>query len=134
MSKVTRRQVIRAGVAAGAALSAGTANAAPEKEKPFSFVDRFLPMQLTNEDIQASNGWGRLATMNGPSTAIALTSTWLRCCAELSQAQHNRSMRKRDSPAVCTTGGDEESTAGGVEKTRRSSCARSTPDDRRHHP
>src|SRR6476661_6690418 len=56
MSKVTRRQMIRVGVAAGAALSAGTANADPEKEKPSSFVDRFLPMQLTNEDIQASNG------------------------------------------------------------------------------
>ena len=54
MSKVTRRQVIRAGVAAGAALSAGTANAGPEKEKPSSLVDRFLPTQLTKEDIQAS--------------------------------------------------------------------------------
>jgi hypothetical protein len=54
MSKVTRRQVIRAGVAAGAALSAGTANAGPEKEKPSSWVDRFLPAQLTKEEIQAS--------------------------------------------------------------------------------
>jgi hypothetical protein len=54
MSKVTRRQVIRAGVAAGAALSAGTANAGPEKEKPSSLVDLFLPKQLTKEDIQAS--------------------------------------------------------------------------------
>ena len=56
MSKITRRQAIRAGVAAGAALSAGTANAGSEEEKPSSFVDRFLPMQLTNKDIQASNG------------------------------------------------------------------------------
>lgn len=56
MSKVTRRQVIRVGVAVGAALSAGTANADPEKEKPSSFVDRFLPTQLANEDIQTSNG------------------------------------------------------------------------------
>ena len=54
MSKVTRRQVIRVGVVAGAALSAGTANAGPEKEKPSSFVDHFLPTQLTKEDIQAS--------------------------------------------------------------------------------
>jgi hypothetical protein len=54
MSKVTRRQVIRAGVAAGAALSAGTANAGPENEKPSSLVDLFLPTQLTKEDIQAS--------------------------------------------------------------------------------
>jgi hypothetical protein len=54
MSKVTRRQVIQAGVAAGAVLSAGTANAGPEKEKPSSFVDRLLPAQLTREDIQAS--------------------------------------------------------------------------------
>jgi hypothetical protein len=56
MSKVTRRQVIRVGVAAGAALGAETANAGPEEEESSSFVDRFLPMQLTNEDIQASNG------------------------------------------------------------------------------
>jgi hypothetical protein len=56
MSKVTRRQVIRAGVAAGAALSAGTANAAPEKEKPSSFADRFLPTQRTKEEIQAPKG------------------------------------------------------------------------------
>lgn len=56
MSKVTRRQVIRAGVAAGAALSVGTANAGSEKEEPSSFVDRFLPTQLTNEGIQTSNG------------------------------------------------------------------------------
>jgi len=56
MSKVTRRQVIRAGVAAGAALGAGTAYAAPEKEKTSSFVDRFLPAKLTNEEIQASKG------------------------------------------------------------------------------
>src|SRR4051812_15882733 len=56
MSTVTRRQVIRAGVAAGAALSAGTANAGPEKEEPSSFVDRFLPTQLTKEGIQASKG------------------------------------------------------------------------------
>ena len=56
MSKVTRRQVIGAGVAAGAALGAGTATAAPEKEKLVSFVDLFLPEQLTKEDIQASKG------------------------------------------------------------------------------
>jgi hypothetical protein len=54
MSKVRRRQVIRAGVATGAALIAGTANAGPEKEKPSSFVGFFLPAQLTKEDIQAS--------------------------------------------------------------------------------
>jgi hypothetical protein len=54
MSKITRRQVIRAGVATGAALIAGTANAGPEKEKPSSFVDFFLPAQLTKEDIPAS--------------------------------------------------------------------------------
>ena len=53
MSKVTRRQVIGAGVAAGAALSVGTANAGPEKEGPPSF---FLPTQLTKEAIQASKG------------------------------------------------------------------------------
>ena len=41
-------------VAAGAALSAGTAKAGPEKEKPSSLVDLFLPTQLTKEDIQAS--------------------------------------------------------------------------------
>lgn len=56
MSKVTRRQVIQAGVAAGAALSAGTANAAPEQDKPSSFAERFLPAQLTKEEIQASKG------------------------------------------------------------------------------
>ena len=56
MSKVTRRQVIRAGVAAGDALSAGTANASPEKEEPSSLVDHFLPAQLTQKEIQASNG------------------------------------------------------------------------------
>jgi hypothetical protein len=56
VSEFTRRQVIRVGVAAVSALSAGTANAGPEKEEPSSFVDRFLPMQLTNEDIQASSG------------------------------------------------------------------------------
>lgn len=54
MSEVTRRQVIRAGVAAGAALGAGTAHAGPEKEKPASYVDRFLPPQLTKEEIRAS--------------------------------------------------------------------------------
>ncbi len=54
MSKVTRRQIIQASVAAGAALSAGTANAGPEKERPSSFVDLFLPAQLTKEAIQAS--------------------------------------------------------------------------------
>jgi hypothetical protein len=54
MPKVTRRQVIRAGVAAGATLCAGTANAGPEKEKPSSFVDFFLPAQMTKGEIQAS--------------------------------------------------------------------------------
>jgi hypothetical protein len=54
MSKVTRRQMIQAGVVAGAALTAGTANAGPEKEKPSPFADRFLPTQLTKEEIQAS--------------------------------------------------------------------------------
>ena len=54
MSKLTRRQVLRAGVVAGAALGAGTANAGPEKEKPSSLVDLFLPTQLTKKDIQAS--------------------------------------------------------------------------------
>ena len=56
MSKVTWRQLIRVGVAAGAALSAGTANAGLDKEEPTSFVDRFLPAQLTYEDNQASTG------------------------------------------------------------------------------
>jgi len=56
MSKVTRRQLFRASVAAGTALSAGTANAAPKDEKPDPFVDRFLPEQLTKEEIQASIG------------------------------------------------------------------------------
>lgn len=54
MSKITRRQMVRAGVAAGAALSAGTATAGPRKEKPPSFADRFLPTQLTKEEIQAA--------------------------------------------------------------------------------
>lgn len=54
MSMVTRRQVIRAGVAAGVVLSAGTAGADPENGTPSSFIDRFLPAQRTKEDIQAS--------------------------------------------------------------------------------
>ena len=54
MSTVTRRQVIQAGVAAGAALSAGTANAGPGKKQSSSWVDSFLPAQLTKEDIQTS--------------------------------------------------------------------------------
>lgn len=54
MSKVTRRQMIQAGGAAGAAISAGTADAAAEKEKSSSWVDFFLPAQLTKEEIQAS--------------------------------------------------------------------------------
>ena len=54
MSKVTRRQVIRYGVAAGAALGAGTASAGPEKEKLVSSVDLFLPVQLKKEDIPAA--------------------------------------------------------------------------------
>ncbi len=56
MSKITRRQMIRAGVAGGAALTAETANAAPEKEKPSAFEDLFLPAQLTKERIAAANG------------------------------------------------------------------------------
>jgi hypothetical protein len=54
MSKVTRRDVMRVGVAAGAVLGAGTACAQPEKENPLAFVDRFLPPRLTKEDIQAA--------------------------------------------------------------------------------
>jgi hypothetical protein len=54
MSKVTRRQVIRAGAAAGAALGAGTASAAPDKEKSVSVFDLWLPEQLKKEDIQAT--------------------------------------------------------------------------------
>jgi hypothetical protein len=54
MSKVTRRQLIRGGVAASAALSAGTASAGPDKEKPFSLFDLSLPEQLTKETIQAT--------------------------------------------------------------------------------
>lgn len=56
MSEVTRRQLIRVCVGAGAALGAGTVEAGAEKEKQDPFLDRFLPMQLTNEDIQASTG------------------------------------------------------------------------------
>lgn len=56
MSTVTRRQMIRAGVAAGAAISAGAANAAPKKERPFPFPDCFLPSQLKKADFQAANG------------------------------------------------------------------------------
>jgi hypothetical protein len=55
MSKITRRQMIRAGVAGGAALGAGTACAAADKEKPCPFEELFLPAQLTKEKIQASN-------------------------------------------------------------------------------
>ena len=46
--------MIQSGVAAGTALSAGTANAGPGKEKSSSWVDFFLPAQLTKEEIQAS--------------------------------------------------------------------------------
>jgi hypothetical protein len=53
VSKVTRRQVIRVGAAAGAALGAGTASAGPDKEKSVSLFDLSLPEQLTKEDIQA---------------------------------------------------------------------------------
>lgn len=56
MASVTRRQLIRAGAAAAAALSAGTATAGPEQEELPSFLDRFLPAQLTKERIQASKG------------------------------------------------------------------------------
>ena len=56
MSKVTRRQLIGAGVVAGAALSVGPADAAPAKEKPSSFEDFFLPAQLTKEKIATTNG------------------------------------------------------------------------------
>ena len=56
MSKITRRQMIRAGVAGGAALTAGTANAGPEKEKPSPFEDLFLPARLTKEKIAAASG------------------------------------------------------------------------------
>ena len=56
MSEVTRRQVIRAGVAAGVAFGAGTATAAPEQEKPFFLPDHFLPAQLTKEGIRAAKG------------------------------------------------------------------------------
>ncbi len=56
MSKITRRQMIRSGVAAGVAVTAGTASAALENEKPSRFEDLFLPAQLTKERIAASNG------------------------------------------------------------------------------
>jgi hypothetical protein len=54
MSKVTRRQVIQGGVAAGALLIAGTTSAGSEQEKSSSVLDLFLPGQLTKKDIQAT--------------------------------------------------------------------------------
>ncbi len=54
MSKATRRQVIRAGVAVSAALIAGTTSAACEPEKSSSVLDLLLPGQLNKEDIQAA--------------------------------------------------------------------------------
>jgi len=48
--------MIQAGVATGAALSAGTASAAPKNEKVVSLADLFLPAQLTKEEIQAAKG------------------------------------------------------------------------------
>ena len=73
MSKVTRRQVIRAGVAAGTALSAGTAHAGPEKGKPLSLVDLFLPARLTKDKIQAAD--------DGTFTELefAGSTAWVRC-------------------------------------------------------
>lgn len=54
MSKVTRRQVIRAGVAASATLIAGTRSAGSEQEKSSPVLDLLLPGQLKQEDIQAT--------------------------------------------------------------------------------
>ena len=54
MSKVTRRQVIRGGVVVGAALIAGKATGAPENQQQTSFVDWFLPEQMTTAEIEAS--------------------------------------------------------------------------------
>ncbi len=56
MSKVTRRQLIQAGVAAGAALSGGAASAGPAKEELVSFVGLLLPERLKKGDIQAAKG------------------------------------------------------------------------------
>jgi hypothetical protein len=54
MSKVTRRRVIGAGVAAGATLIAGTPAAGADKEKSSSFFDLLLPEQLKKEDFKAA--------------------------------------------------------------------------------
>ena len=56
MSRITRRQIIRAGVAGGVALTAGTASAAPMNDKTRPFEDLFLPAQLTKKKIAAANG------------------------------------------------------------------------------
>ena len=48
--------MIRAGVVGGVALTAGTATAAPDKEKSLNIDEYFLPAQLTKEKIAAGNG------------------------------------------------------------------------------
>jgi hypothetical protein len=75
MSKATRRQVIRAGIAAGAAFSAGTAHAGPDKEKPFSVFDLSLPEQLKKEDIPATK------VKDGTFTKLEFAGStfWLMC-------------------------------------------------------
>jgi hypothetical protein len=54
MSKATRRQVIRAGIAVSATLIAGTTRAGSEPEKSSAVVNLLLPEQLKKEDIQAA--------------------------------------------------------------------------------
>jgi hypothetical protein len=54
MSKVTRRRVVRAGVAAGVTLIAGTPSAGAEKEKLSSLFNLFLPEQLKKEDLKVT--------------------------------------------------------------------------------
>ncbi len=56
MSKTTRRQIIQAGIACGAALTAGASTAADEKEHSLSIEDLFFPTRLTKEKIAAGNG------------------------------------------------------------------------------
>jgi hypothetical protein len=54
MSKVTRRQVVGAGVAAGVTLVAGTPTPGAEKEKSASIFDLLLPEQLKKADFKAT--------------------------------------------------------------------------------
>jgi hypothetical protein len=72
MSKVSRRQVIQASVAAGATLIAGTTTAGSEPEKLSPVLDLLLPGQLTKEDIQA--------TKDGTFTKLAFAGStfWVR--------------------------------------------------------